>query len=133
MCECVRIFVPLETCKGICIIIIITSLYYCFNRTCTSSRRDFPYCVIITRRLHCAGVETKFAGSSCNDLVTSETVGTTIMSGHFDKRIRFWDTRTETPHTEIEVQGRVTSLDLSRGKAIIIYIDVYISAYLLYA
>ncbi|XP_025416113.1 autophagy-related protein 16-1 [Sipha flava] len=61
-----------------------------------------------------ACVETKFAGSSCNDLVTSETVGTTIMSGHFDKRIRFWDTRTETAHTEIEVQGRVTSLDLSR-------------------
>ncbi|KAL4149617.1 hypothetical protein QTP88_003518 [Uroleucon formosanum] len=61
-----------------------------------------------------ACVETKFAMSSCNDLVTSETVGTTIMSGHFDKRIRFWDTRTEKPHTEIEVQGRVTSLDLSR-------------------
>ncbi|XP_050427904.1 autophagy-related protein 16-1 [Adelges cooleyi] len=61
-----------------------------------------------------ACVETKFAGSSCNDLVTSETIGTTIISGHFDKRIRFWDTRTETPHTEIEVQGRVTSLDLSR-------------------
>ncbi|VVC36742.1 Six-bladed beta-propeller, TolB-like,WD40-repeat-containing domain,WD40 repeat, conserved site,WD40/YVTN [Cinara cedri] len=61
-----------------------------------------------------ACVETKFAGSSCNDLVTSETIGTTIMSGHFDKRIRFWDTRTETPHTDIEVQGRVTSLDLSR-------------------
>jgi len=68
--------------------------------------------------------------SSCNDLVTSETVGTTIMSGHFDKRIRFWDTRTEKPHTEIEVQGRVTSLDLSRGKRIIcthkyIYVLVY--------
>jgi len=62
------------------------------------------------------GIETKFAGSSCNDLVTSETIGTTIMSGHFDKKIRFWDTRTETPHTEIEVQGRVTSLDLSRGE-----------------
>ncbi|XP_050536797.1 autophagy-related protein 16-1-like [Daktulosphaira vitifoliae] len=61
-----------------------------------------------------ACVETKFAGSSCNDLVTSETIGTTIISGHFDKRIRFWDTRTETPHTDIEVQGRVTSLDLSR-------------------
>lgn len=61
-----------------------------------------------------ACVETKFAMSSCNDLVTSETVGTTIMSGHFDKKIRFWDTRTEKPHTEIEVQGRVTSLDLSR-------------------
>lgn len=69
----------------------------------------------------CVGIETKFAGSSCNDLVTSETIGTTIMSGHFDKRIRFWDTRAETPHTEIEVQGRVTSLDLSRGKYTTMY------------
>ncbi|KAF4533207.1 hypothetical protein B566_EDAN001749 [Ephemera danica] len=38
-----------------------------------------------------ACVETKFAGSSCNDVVTSEAFS--FISGHFDKRIRFWDAR----------------------------------------
>ncbi|XP_026330407.1 autophagy-related protein 16-1 isoform X2 [Hyposmocoma kahamanoa] len=58
--------------------------------------------------------ETKFAGSSCNDLVTSDGAGSTIISGHFDKRIRFWDVRTEMSANHIMLQGKVTSLDLSR-------------------
>ncbi|XP_022826192.1 autophagy-related protein 16-1 isoform X2 [Spodoptera litura] len=58
--------------------------------------------------------ETKFAGSSCNDLVTSDGAGSTIISGHFDKRIRFWDIRTEMSANDIMLQGKVTSLDLSR-------------------
>ncbi|CAH1635679.1 unnamed protein product [Spodoptera littoralis] len=60
------------------------------------------------------GTETKFAGSSCNDLVTSDGAGSTIISGHFDKRIRFWDIRTEMSANDIMLQGKVTSLDLSR-------------------
>ncbi|KAF7988294.1 hypothetical protein HCN44_009939 [Aphidius gifuensis] len=59
-------------------------------------------------------IETKFAGSSCNDLVTSDGAGSTIISGHFDKRIRFWDTRAESSSNDIVLQGKVTSLDLSR-------------------
>jgi hypothetical protein len=62
------------------------------------------------------GIETKFAGSSCNDLVTTDSSGTTIISGHFDKRIRFWDTRSDTTSRDILLQGKVTSLDLSRGE-----------------
>ena len=58
------------------------------------------------------GISTKFAGSSCNDLVTSD--GVQIISGHFDKRVRFWDQRSETSHNEIVLQGKVTSLDISR-------------------
>ncbi|XP_034934448.1 autophagy-related protein 16-1 isoform X2 [Chelonus insularis] len=61
-----------------------------------------------------ACIETKFAGSSCNDLVTSDGAGSTIISGHFDKRIRFWDTRAESSSNDIELQGKITSLDLSR-------------------
>ncbi|XP_011302341.1 autophagy-related protein 16-1 isoform X1 [Fopius arisanus] len=61
-----------------------------------------------------ACIETKFAGSSCNDLVTSDGAGSTIISGHFDKRIRFWDTRSESSCNDIVLQGKVTSLDLSR-------------------
>lgn len=63
-----------------------------------------------------ACVETKFAGSSCNDLVTTGTdvSGTTIISGHYDKKIRFWDTRTDCSANEIILQGKITSLDLSK-------------------
>lgn len=63
-----------------------------------------------------ACVETKFAGSSCNDLVTTGTdvSGTTIISGHYDKKIRFWDTRTDCSANEILLQGKITSLDLSK-------------------
>ncbi|KAK0161217.1 hypothetical protein PV327_009712 [Microctonus hyperodae] len=60
-------------------------------------------------------IETKFAGSSCNDLVTSDGAGSTIISGHFDKRIRFWDTRADSSSNDIVLQGKITSLDLSRG------------------
>lgn len=60
-------------------------------------------------------IETKFAGSSCNDLVATDGSGSTIISGHFDKKIRFWDTRTDCSSNDIVLQGKVTSLDLSKG------------------
>ena len=56
------------------------------------------------------GTRTLFAGSSCNDVVAGHGMGTTVISGHFDRRIRFWDTRTATAN-EIALQGKVTSLD----------------------
>ena len=65
-----------------------------------------------------ASTETKFAGSSCNDLVTTDS--STIISGHFDKKIRYWDTRNSDSSTnDILMQGKVTSLDLSKGKILI--------------
>ncbi|GLH02150.1 Guanine nucleotide-binding protein subunit beta-2 [Gryllus bimaculatus] len=60
------------------------------------------------------GIETKFVGSSCNDVVTLDGSGSTIISGHVDKRVRFWDTRAERTADEVELSGKVTSLDLSR-------------------
>lgn len=61
-----------------------------------------------------ACIETKFAGSSCNDLVTTDGSGSTIISGHFDKKIRFWDTRTDCSANDIVLAGKITSLDLSK-------------------
>ncbi|KAI5713410.1 hypothetical protein M8J75_016206 [Diaphorina citri] len=61
-----------------------------------------------------ACTETKFAGSSCNDLVTYDGAGTTIISGHFDKKVRFWDFRAEEKVRDIELHGKITSLDLSK-------------------
>lgn len=72
--------------------------------------------IIIKKNVHIPGIKTIFAGSSCNDLVTM--YGTSVISGHFDKRIRFWDTRgqADSSTNEILLQGRLTSLNLSPGK-----------------
>ncbi|XP_071839263.1 autophagy-related protein 16-like isoform X2 [Apostichopus japonicus] len=61
-----------------------------------------------------ACIKTIFAGSSCNDLVTTDGAGTNIISGHFDKRIRFWDIRSDKGTSDILLQGKITSLDLSQ-------------------
>lgn len=61
-----------------------------------------------------ACIETKFAGSSCNDLVTVDNAGSIIISGHFDKSIRFWDSRSESSCNNVLLNGKVTSLDLTR-------------------
>ncbi|XP_053177460.1 autophagy-related protein 16-1 isoform X1 [Scomber japonicus] len=58
-------------------------------------------------------IKTVFAGSSCNDIVCTEQC---IMSGHFDKKVRFWDSRAETIVQELELLGRVTSLDLNHDR-----------------
>uniref|UniRef100_A0A8C5MBG6 APG16-like 1 n=1 Tax=Leptobrachium leishanense TaxID=445787 RepID=A0A8C5MBG6_9ANUR len=55
-------------------------------------------------------IKTVFAGSSCNDIVCTEQC---VMSGHFDKKVRFWDIRTETIVRELELQGKITALDLN--------------------
>lgn len=59
------------------------------------------------------GISTKFAGSSCNDLVC---VGgaSCFISGHFDKKARFWDMRSDSPTQEVSLPGKITSLDISR-------------------
>lgn len=58
-------------------------------------------------------VKTVFAGSSCNDIVCTEQC---VMSGHFDKKVRFWDIRAESIVRELELLGRVTSLDLNQDR-----------------
>ncbi|XP_016343105.1 autophagy-related protein 16-1-like isoform X3 [Sinocyclocheilus anshuiensis] len=58
-------------------------------------------------------MKTVFAGSSCNDIVCTEQC---VMSGHFDKKVRFWDIRAESIVHELELLGRVTSLDLNHDR-----------------
>uniref|UniRef100_A0A3B3Y957 APG16-like 1 n=1 Tax=Poecilia mexicana TaxID=48701 RepID=A0A3B3Y957_9TELE len=59
-------------------------------------------------------MKTVFAGSSCNDIVCTEQC---VMSGHFDKKVRFWDIRAESIVREMELLGRVTSLDLNHDRS----------------
>ena len=75
-----------------------------------------PPCCYIRIFPSVSGIKTMFAGSSCNDLVISDGLGTTIISGHFDRKIRFWDTRSEQSTKDIALNGRITSLDLSPGE-----------------
>ncbi|XP_058269873.1 autophagy-related protein 16-1 isoform X1 [Hemibagrus wyckioides] len=58
-------------------------------------------------------MKTVFAGSSCNDIVCTEQC---VMSGHFDKKVRFWDIRAESTVCELELLGKVTSLDLNHDR-----------------
>lgn len=53
-------------------------------------RAAIPRHPSLTRCCICAGMKTVFAGSSCNDIVCTEQC---VMSGHFDKKVRFWDIR----------------------------------------
>ncbi|XP_048215558.1 protein Atg16l2 isoform X2 [Perognathus longimembris pacificus] len=51
--------------------------------------------------------------SYCNDVVCGDHI---IISGHNDQKIRFWDSRLPSCTQVIPVQGRVTSLSLSRDQ-----------------
>ena len=64
-------------------------------------------------------LSTKFAGSSCNDVVTNEQ---SVISGHFDKKVRFWDIRTAStePSNELYFGGKVTSLDMTRDRSLLV-------------
>jgi len=64
-----------------------------------------------------SGIKTLFAGSMCNDLMTSDTYGSTIVSGHFNKKLMFWDPRVDTCRQEILMEGQITSLDFSPGQS----------------
>ena len=59
------------------------------------------------------GIRTMFAGSSCYAVVT---YGSMIASGHFDKKIRFWDRRQDQPANEITLMGKITSMELANGQ-----------------
>lgn len=80
----------------------------------------YKFAVTITRVIcfFLLGTRTIFAGSSCNDIAVLD--GSHVISGHFDKTVRFWDTRGDTSKaiSEITLNGRVTSLDLSAGRRI---------------
>lgn len=45
------------------------------------------------------GVKIIFVGLSCNDFVI--IYGINIVSGYFDKRVRFWDSRVDSNINEI--------------------------------
>ena len=60
-----------------------------------------------------ACINTFFPGSNCHDLVCLDTQ---IISGHYDRRVRFYDVRTGTrPTQEIVLEGKVTSTDLAKS------------------
>lgn len=71
------------------------------------------------------GTKTLFPASICNDIVVSESTVTTVISCHFDKTVRFWDMRTESVRATISMLGKVTSLNISRGKVIVYFFSPF--------
>ncbi|CAD5218388.1 unnamed protein product [Bursaphelenchus okinawaensis] len=55
-------------------------------------------------------VRTLMPASMCSDIATCNRG---IASSHYDKWIRLWDGRSETPYHQIKMDGRITSLNLS--------------------
>lgn len=76
--------------------------------------RDSAWVFWVFIELWRSGIQTYFPGSSCNDVVVVE--GTGIISGHFDKKLRFYDIRSKDPLKDQLLTGKITSLDLSAGK-----------------
>jgi len=66
----------------------------------------------LTLRKTTVGVSTKFAGSSCHDIVCLPDTHN-VISCHYDKQIRFWDLRADSPSQQVSLPDKVTSLDLS--------------------
>lgn len=58
-----------------------------------------------------ACIKTFVTASACNDMVT--ILNDVFISGHHDQTIRFWDERHNGSTDEVQVPGRVTSLDAS--------------------
>jgi autophagy-related protein 16 len=60
-------------------------------------------------------MRTLLTGSECHDLVAHDASGS-LISGHFDKKIRFWDSRNDSAKCELQLQAAITSLAINRGK-----------------
>ncbi|VDL72523.1 unnamed protein product [Nippostrongylus brasiliensis] len=58
-------------------------------------------------------VRSVFPGSTILDIVGVAKGVATFSSGHFDRKLRFWDSRNPEPVHVIEMAGKVTSLDIS--------------------
>ncbi len=80
------------------------------NRACTGSH-DRTLKVWDLRSRACTS--TLFPGSIVNDLTCLDQL---VISGHFDKKLRFYDVRRGTqPTSETLLSGRVTSVDLAKN------------------
>ncbi|XP_072900431.1 autophagy-related protein 16-like [Hemitrygon akajei] len=60
-----------------------------------------------------ACVKSLSVPSRCSDVVCSDY---SIISGHFDKNVRLWDSRSGVQTDAIVLQGKVTSLDINQDR-----------------
>lgn len=64
-------------------------------------------------KCHC--LRTIVTPSGFQDVVYSHP-GNTVITGHFDQKLRFWDERSDRMSNEIALSGKITGMDLSAGK-----------------
>ncbi|VUZ39256.1 unnamed protein product [Hymenolepis diminuta] len=63
--------------------------------------------------------QTVIQTSLCNDLAVCLTAST-VVSGHFDKKIRFWDANSCQMARETTLSGRITGLDVSNDERYVV-------------
>ena len=61
------------------------------------------------------GIQTLFVGSKCHDIVIADANGTMI-SGHYDKKIRIWDPFSNQCRSELPFDSVITSLSYNNGR-----------------
>lgn len=59
-----------------------------------------------------------YTGSICTSLVIDDHQ--CVVSGHWDKRIRLWDLRSETVENELELSGKITGISLAKDDRTIV-------------
>jgi WD40 repeat protein len=62
-----------------------------------------------------SGTRTMLVGSKCHDLVVIDAVGS-LVSGHYDKQIRMWDSYTDKCRQVLSFDAPITSLSFNAGK-----------------
>lgn len=65
--------------------------------------------------MRCTGLRTFFCGSTVHDVLTNDCSANAILSGHYDGKLRVWDTRHNEPLKDIRLAGKITSLDCGLG------------------
>ena len=60
-------------------------------------------------------IRTYFAGSITLDVAVNDRVGAPVFSSHYDRKVRFWDTRDPEPCKTLDTQAKVTSLCVAPG------------------
>ena len=81
----------------------------CMYRFCNSSTEEKNELIL--------GIRTLLIGSKCHDLVVMDATGT-LISGHYDKKIRIWDPNDDRCRTELDYDASITSLAFNDGKKI---------------
>ncbi|XP_062910764.1 autophagy-related protein 16-like [Mobula hypostoma] len=90
---------------------VTAAKFRCFYREVVTGSHDRTIKIWDLNKEAC--VKSLSVPSRCSDVVCSDY---SIISGHFDKNVRLWDSRSGVQTDAIVLQGKVTSLDINQDR-----------------